>query len=89
MAGRPGSSFPALRLEGAKFVRQIEFAAEDRLGFWEVRGYSSTADPWTEDRFVGEAIAPPRKLALIAAFKLYLIWGSISRHPHHQSIRRC
>lgn len=37
--------------KGAKFVRAIEFAAEDRLGFWEVRGYSNTADPWTEDRF--------------------------------------
>ena len=37
--------------KGAKFVRSIEFAAEDRLGFWEVRGYSNTADPWTEDRF--------------------------------------
>ncbi len=37
--------------KGAKFIRQIEFAAEDKLGFWEVRGYSNTADPWTEDRF--------------------------------------
>ena len=37
--------------KGAKFVRQIEFAAEDRPGFWEVRGYSNIADPWTEDRF--------------------------------------
>jgi DMSO/TMAO reductase YedYZ molybdopterin-dependent catalytic subunit len=37
--------------KGAKFVRAIEFAAEDRPGFWEVRGYSNTADPWTEDRF--------------------------------------
>ncbi|HEX3817505.1 MAG TPA: sulfite oxidase-like oxidoreductase [Chthoniobacterales bacterium] len=37
--------------KGAKFVRQIEFAAQDKLGFWEVRGYSNTADPWTEDRF--------------------------------------
>ena len=24
---------------------------EDKLGFWEVRGYSNTADPWTEDRY--------------------------------------
>lgn len=39
--------------KGAKFVRSIEFASEDRLGFWEVRGYSNTADPWTEDRFSG------------------------------------
>jgi DMSO/TMAO reductase YedYZ molybdopterin-dependent catalytic subunit len=37
--------------KGAKFVRAIEFVAEDKLGFWEVRGYSNTADPWTEDRF--------------------------------------
>jgi DMSO/TMAO reductase YedYZ molybdopterin-dependent catalytic subunit len=37
--------------KGAKFVRSIEFASEDLLGFWELRGYSNTADPWTEDRF--------------------------------------
>jgi DMSO/TMAO reductase YedYZ molybdopterin-dependent catalytic subunit len=37
--------------KGAKFIRAIDFSAEDRLGFWEVRGYSNTADPWTEDRF--------------------------------------
>ena len=37
--------------KGAKFIKSIEFAAEDKLGFWEVRGYSNTADPWTEDRF--------------------------------------
>ena len=37
--------------KGAKFVRTIEFLAEDKLGFWEVRGYSNTADPWTDDRF--------------------------------------
>jgi DMSO/TMAO reductase YedYZ molybdopterin-dependent catalytic subunit len=37
--------------KGAKFVKTITFLAEDKLGFWEVRGYSNTADPWTEDRF--------------------------------------
>lgn len=37
--------------KSAKFLRSIEFAAEDKPGFWEVRGYSNTADPWTEDRF--------------------------------------
>jgi len=37
--------------KGAKFVRKIEFMAEDKLGFWEIRGYSNTADPFTEDRF--------------------------------------
>ena len=37
--------------KGAKFVRKIEFLAEDQLGYWEKRGYSNTADPWLEDRF--------------------------------------
>ena len=37
--------------KGAKFIKTITFLAEDKLGFWEVRGYSNTADPWTEDRY--------------------------------------
>lgn len=37
--------------KGAKFIKGIAFLAEDKLGFWEVRGYSNTADPWTEDRY--------------------------------------
>ncbi len=37
--------------KGAKFIRGITFLADDKLGFWEVRGYSNTADPWTEDRY--------------------------------------
>ena len=37
--------------KGAKFVKAITFLTDDRLGFWEVRGYSNTADPWTEDRY--------------------------------------
>jgi DMSO/TMAO reductase YedYZ molybdopterin-dependent catalytic subunit len=37
--------------KGAKFVSGISFLTGDKLGFWEVRGYSNTADPWTEDRY--------------------------------------
>ncbi|MBS0630632.1 MAG: sulfite oxidase-like oxidoreductase [Verrucomicrobia bacterium] len=37
--------------KGAKFVQGITFLAEDKLGFWEVRGYSNTADPWKEERY--------------------------------------
>ena len=37
--------------KGAKWVKEIIFLDRDQLGFWEVRGYSNTADPWTEDRF--------------------------------------
>ncbi len=37
--------------KGSKWVKDIIFLPADHLGFWEVRGYSNTADPWTEDRF--------------------------------------
>ncbi|MFN0068567.1 MAG: molybdopterin-dependent oxidoreductase, partial [Limisphaerales bacterium] len=37
--------------KGAKWVRELVFLDRDIPGFWEVRGYSNTADPWTEDRF--------------------------------------
>jgi DMSO/TMAO reductase YedYZ molybdopterin-dependent catalytic subunit len=37
--------------KSAKWVRAIEFVAEDRRGFWEVRGYHNHADPWSEERY--------------------------------------
>ncbi len=37
--------------KGAKWIRRIEFLAEDRKGFWEQRGYSNTAEPWLDDRY--------------------------------------
>ena len=44
--------------KGAKFIREITFLDRDILGFWEVRGYSNTADPWTEDRFARKDEVP-------------------------------
>jgi DMSO/TMAO reductase YedYZ molybdopterin-dependent catalytic subunit len=37
--------------KGAKWIRGFEFLAKDRPGFWEMNGYSNTADPWKEERF--------------------------------------
>jgi len=37
--------------KGTEFVSGIGFLTDDKLGFWEVRGYSNTADSWTEDRY--------------------------------------
>ena len=37
--------------KGAKFVKTLSFLAEDRLGFWEVRGYHNLGDPWKEERY--------------------------------------
>ena len=37
--------------KGAKFCTEIEFASKHELGFWEIRGYSDSADLFTEDRY--------------------------------------
>jgi DMSO/TMAO reductase YedYZ molybdopterin-dependent catalytic subunit len=37
--------------KSAKWIERIRFTAEKEIGYWEQRGYSDTADPWTEDRF--------------------------------------
>jgi DMSO/TMAO reductase YedYZ molybdopterin-dependent catalytic subunit len=37
--------------KGTKWIRRIDFLAENRRGFWEVRGYSDTAEPWHNDRY--------------------------------------
>ncbi len=42
--------------KSAKFIRKIDFLAEDAPGYWEQRGYSNTADPWLEERFSGEEV---------------------------------
>jgi DMSO/TMAO reductase YedYZ molybdopterin-dependent catalytic subunit len=36
--------------KGGKWVRSLEFMAEDRLGFWEQAGYHNEADIWKEQR---------------------------------------
>ncbi len=37
--------------KGTKWIRKIEFLTEDRKGFWEIRGYSNSAEPWFNDRY--------------------------------------
>src|SRR5271166_1417137 len=37
--------------KSAKWLRQIQFRADDNPGFWEVRGYHNHADPWREERY--------------------------------------
>jgi DMSO/TMAO reductase YedYZ molybdopterin-dependent catalytic subunit len=37
--------------KSAKWVRGIEFLAQDKLGFWERNGYNNHADPWKEERY--------------------------------------
>ncbi|MDP2326574.1 MAG: sulfite oxidase-like oxidoreductase [Dehalococcoidia bacterium] len=37
--------------KSAKWIRGIEFVAQDRPGFWEMYGYHMHGDPWTEERY--------------------------------------
>jgi DMSO/TMAO reductase YedYZ molybdopterin-dependent catalytic subunit len=37
--------------KSVKWLRGIEFLAQDEAGFWEQYGYSNSADPWREERF--------------------------------------
>jgi DMSO/TMAO reductase YedYZ molybdopterin-dependent catalytic subunit len=37
--------------KGAKWIHRIDFLANDQKGFWELRGYSNTAEPWANDRY--------------------------------------
>ena len=40
--------------KGGKWLRGLEFIAEDRLGFWEQAGYHNDADVWDEQRFASD-----------------------------------
>ncbi len=44
--------------KSAKWVRKIKFATSWELGYWEKRGYSNTADPFTDDRFAQSRLPP-------------------------------
>lgn len=37
--------------KGAKWVTGVEFLTTPERGYWEKRGYSTTANPWAEDRY--------------------------------------
>ncbi|OLS12927.1 MAG: molybdopterin binding oxidoreductase [Promethearchaeota archaeon CR_4] len=36
--------------KSAMYITHITFTAQKELGYWEQRGYSDTADIWTDDR---------------------------------------
>jgi DMSO/TMAO reductase YedYZ molybdopterin-dependent catalytic subunit len=37
--------------KSAMWITRIEFTKEKKVGFWESRGYSDTADVWENDRY--------------------------------------
>ena len=37
--------------KSAKWLQGIEFTPDERLGYWETRGYHALGDPWLEQRY--------------------------------------
>lgn len=37
--------------KGAKWVTSVEFLTAAERGYWEMRGYSNSANPWREERY--------------------------------------
>ena len=37
--------------KSAKWLNGLELLDQDRPGFWEIRGYSNSANPWKEERY--------------------------------------
>jgi hypothetical protein len=59
----PGKYF----YKSVKWLRSIDFLAEDRLGFWEAEsGYHNGADPWREERYMAPTIDRRTAARLIA-----------------------
>ena len=50
--------------KSAKWVRGLEFIAEDRPGFWEQYGYHNHGDPWKEERFGSTVLNTMQKVRL-------------------------
>lgn len=46
-----GEGHSAYFWKGGKWLRGLEFRADDEPGFWERAGYHNEADPWEEQRY--------------------------------------
>jgi hypothetical protein len=54
--------------KSVKWLREIEFLTEDRLGYWEAEtGYHNGADPWREERYMAPTIDRRTAARLLAS----------------------
>lgn len=69
--GGPARMFVPKRYfyKSAKWVRALRFVAEDEPGFWEVRGYSNIADPWSEKRYDVDDVREIHKMRKRSLFR--------------------
>lgn len=43
--------------KSAKWLKGLKLTEFDEPGFWEIRGYSNSADPWNQERYAGLSYA--------------------------------
>lgn len=55
--------------KSAKWLRGLKFVRDDEPGFWEVRGYSNIADPWSETRYDVDDVTVIHRMRKDALFR--------------------
>jgi DMSO/TMAO reductase YedYZ molybdopterin-dependent catalytic subunit len=55
--------------KSAKWLRGLKFVQNDEPGFWEVRGYSNIADPWTEKRYDVDDVKEIHRMRKFSLFR--------------------
>lgn len=85
-----------------KWVHIIELLAKDKLGYWEVGGYSNTGNPWlADDRYVTGSLDHRRLAQLrlgkaLASFRGKVVlsadleeWNPVCRDLRRLSLKNC
>jgi DMSO/TMAO reductase YedYZ molybdopterin-dependent catalytic subunit len=55
--------------KSAKWLRGLNFVTVDEPGFWEVRGYSNIADPWSQKRYDVDDVKEIHKMRKASLFR--------------------
>jgi DMSO/TMAO reductase YedYZ molybdopterin-dependent catalytic subunit len=55
--------------KSAKWLRGLKFVQNDEPGFWEVRGYSNIADPWSEKRYDVDDVKEIHRMRKFSLFR--------------------
>ena len=55
--------------KSAKWLRGLKFVENDEPGFWEVRGYSNIADPWSEKRYDVDDVKEIHRMRKFSLFR--------------------
>lgn len=55
--------------KSAKWLQSLAFVHDDEPGFWEVRGYSNIADPWSEKRYTVDDVRLIHRMRKASLFR--------------------